>query len=149
MRELSARKCVVNPEIAGETRGGHPAETEHGRGRRSLPRAAEQPVRLSHCNAAGKGEKRLREKSVIIVNALPPSLLIYHRGGGEERVTVRNESERGGRTAGTEEDTAHGKLRVGACCRGERVLFMCANACVVCGTVMCRQGMVFGKEEIR
>ena len=96
MGELSARKCVVNPEIAGETRGGHPAETEHGRGRRSLPRAAEQPVRLSHCNAAGKGEKRLREKSVIIVNALPPSLLIYHRGGGDgERVTVRNESERG------------------------------------------------------
>ena len=75
--------------------------------------------------------------------------MIYHRGGGEERVTVRNESERGGRTAGTEEDTAHGKLRVGACCRGERVLFMYANACVVCGTVMCRQGMVFGKEEIR
>ena len=102
MGELSARKCVINPEIAGETRGGHPAETEHGRGRRSLPRAAEQPVRLSHCNAAGKGEKRLREKSVIIVNALPPSLLIYHRGGGgEERVTVRNESERRTRHTGS------------------------------------------------
>ena len=42
-------------------------------------------VRLSDCNAAGKGEKRLREKSVIIVNALPPSLLIYHRRGRAAR----------------------------------------------------------------
>ena len=50
-----------------------------------LPRTAQQPVRLSHCNAAGKGEKRLREKSVIIVNALPPSLLIYHRRGRAAR----------------------------------------------------------------
>ena len=60
-------------------------QKESTHGRRSLPRAAQQQVRLSHCNAAGKGEKRLREKSVIIVNALPPSLLIYHRRGRAAR----------------------------------------------------------------
>ena len=42
---------------------------------------ASQSVTLQ-CRGEGRGEKRLREKSVIIVNALPPSLLIYHRGGG-------------------------------------------------------------------
>ena len=56
---------------------------------------AQSVTLASRCSVPrGRGrEKRLREKSVIIVNALSLSLslspLIYHRS---ERVTVRNES---------------------------------------------------------
>ena len=106
---FSTRNCTINQEIARETRNGTSWRTS-GRNR---ARTTWEPRRHGHCQPsrvslshwqtadrpregrAGRERERererLREKSVIIVNALSP-LLIYHRS---ERVTVRNESERG------------------------------------------------------